>query len=435
MQQKPTELTLEQAQTQLLIKILDKKTYDNITFLSLMSLFFKPLDRDFEVQQFELEFLHQNDYCIKSLNDLQNIIANCNQENKKKHQTAKDKWLIFQQISRSLSEISNTFDTLSANQQQEQITNATKIINELLNNNPPANDNDNSQQQMFDIGEVKTFSLSPTKGIAMLNKNPYQFYVEKVLKCDIPDNWNEKVDARIYGTIIHEILDLFAKRCKDKTIDKINQDLFYEVADGILTKYNLSMGSFLKAKIDIISTIAIKLEKDAKQHNREVITERSFSHNFNGVIVKAVADRIEIDHTNNLIYIFDYKTGTAPTASDELEGKKTQLTIIALLMLQEGNYDDYAIAKDGLYYISFSGKSNTKTREYIDTNIIFNGVHNDKKNFKSIEENLKELLQEYFDSTGQINTENCKKYVDINDFSAYEDDLKIKQFMRNDYFV
>ena len=49
MQQKPTELTLEQAQTQLLIKILDKKTYDNITFLSLMSLFFKPLDRDFEV--------------------------------------------------------------------------------------------------------------------------------------------------------------------------------------------------------------------------------------------------------------------------------------------------------------------------------------------------------------------------------------------------
>ena len=435
MEQKHKEDTLEQAQTQLLIKILDKKTYDNITFLTLMSLFFKPIDRDIEVQQFELDFLHQNDYCIKSLNDLQNIIANCNQENTKKHPTAKDKWLIFQQIAKTLSEISKTFETLSAQQQQEQITNATKIINELLNNNPPTKENDNSAQQMFDIGEVKTFSLSPTKGIAMLNKNPYQFYVEKVLKCDIPDNWNEKVDARIYGTIIHEILDLFAKRCKEKSMDKINQDLFYEVADGILTKYNLSMGSFLKAKIDIISSIAIQLEKDAKLHNREVITERSFSHNFNGVIVKAVADRIEIDHNSNLIYIFDYKTGTAPTANDELEGKKTQLTIIALLMLQEGNYDGYSVAKNGLCYISFSGKSNTKTREYIDTNIIFNGVHNDKKNFKSIEENLKELLQEYFDITGKINVENCKKYVDINDFSAYEDDLKIKQFSRQEYFI
>ena len=78
MEQKQTEITLEQAQEQLLTKILSPKTYDNITFLSLMSLFFKPLNRDFEVQQFELDFLHQNDYCIKSLADLQNVILKFN---------------------------------------------------------------------------------------------------------------------------------------------------------------------------------------------------------------------------------------------------------------------------------------------------------------------------------------------------------------------
>jgi hypothetical protein len=122
--------------------------------------------------------------------------------NKQKHPNARERWLIFQQISRSLSEIAKTFDTLTQQQQQAQITNATNLINEALNKTKQTKENDNSQQQMFDVGEVKTFSLSPTKGISMLNKNPYQFYVEKVLKCDIPDNWNEKVEQH-YSSLLN----------------------------------------------------------------------------------------------------------------------------------------------------------------------------------------------------------------------------------------
>ena len=454
-----TQNKLVDAEKQLLLKILDKNNYNNITFISLISLIAKQYNKDSIIQDFEANFLRQNDYFIKDFQTLENaIIREFNKGQKDKQnveQTSnqekinKYKWYIFIEIAQQMQIFSAQFQQLSLqtnNQNIPQQTNSTnyqqttKEIDNLidnaltfLNKTIEATDikpNDDEKQQTFDVYDLKTYSLSPTQGIAMLNKNPYQFYAEKVLCLKCIDNWNSKIDARTYGTIIHEILQHFTYNCQSKDIDNITEDLFFETANKILNDYSLSFSSFIKSKIEIISKVAIKLEKNAKKHNRNVLCEKGFSHNFNGVKINAKADRVEIDDENKLIYICDYKTGNAPDDNDELKGKKTQLTIIALLMLQEENYNDYTIANNGLYYINFSGKQNQKIFNKIDTSIIFNR----KKEFKSVEENLNELLKQYFEN-GKAISENMKIYITPSDFSAYDKELQIKHFARKSYFI
>ena len=444
MEQSDKKITLEEAKKIILNRLIHKETYDNITLLSFLSLLFKQQNQDNIVQDFEIEVLRQNDYCVKSFTDLKKVINKINIERKIQSPNCEEKWIIFVKIAEILENLQQQMEQITKQQNVKNTINNQNEIDNLLNqaiiqleeeikkqiqiiNTKKTKE---SNQQLFGELDVKTYSLSPTKGISMLNENPYKFYVEKVLNINIIDDWNSKIDARTYGTIIHEILQNFSQICKDKEIDKITEDLFFEVAYNTLNNYSLQLNSFFKSKIEMVSKIAVKLEKNAKQKNRRVLVETTFSHNFNGVKINAKADRIEIDDKNKLIYIFDYKTGTSPTENDELKGKKTQLAIIALLMLQENNYKDYTIAENGLYYISFSGKEDTKTFTKIDKNIVFNS----KNNFKSVEENINELLQQYFQN-GIAKSENMKIYIKSNNFYQKDEDDAIKHFSRKSCFL
>ena len=378
-----------------------------------MSIIFKREKKDNIIQDFEVGFLRQNDFKIKSFKDLAKIIRIENERNIKNNKQIK--WTNIELMAEEITKLNN----LKENEEE-----TIKKVIEIIRNTAKQEENikQTELQQTFDVCKIKTFSLSPTSGIKKLNSNPYSFFIDKILNIKPIEDWNERIDSRIYGIIIHETMEVFANICKSVPIENINTDLFLEIANKLLLNEQISLTKFIFSKLIKLSNFAVKLEKEAKKNNREVITERKYDYIFKNVKINATADRVEIDHRKKEIYIYDFKTGGIPTEEQELKGEKTQLSIIALLLLQEKYYLDYSIKR--MSYINFSG-NNKKIFIDINTNMIFN-KYND---FNSIEYNINELLEHYFEN-GKAKDVSNYPYVRQSSFNMYKQDLEYLQLSR-----
>ena len=164
-----------------------------------------------------------------------------------------------------------------------------------------------------------------------------------------------------------------------------------------------------------ISKIAIKLEQNAKKNNREVICEKTFSIIYNNIVIEARADRLEIDHLNKSIYIYDYKTGNLPKESEEKNGKKTQLSILAIL-IKKHYQNSYNIQQ--MTYISLSGKQESEYYSNINCEII-----------PSIEQNLFKMIDFYFKNGSPIITkmEHIKPQIGYSFYNETEIDYLSRQ--------
>ena len=124
-----TQNKLVDAEKQLLLKILDKNNYNNITFISLISLIAKQYNKDNLIQDFEANFLRQNDYFIKDFQtlekavirefnkgqkDKQNVEQTSNQEKINKY-----KWYIFIEIAQQMQIFHNKPIQQTINKQQK----------------------------------------------------------------------------------------------------------------------------------------------------------------------------------------------------------------------------------------------------------------------------------------------------------------------------
>ena len=101
--------------------------------------------------------------------------------------------------------------------------------------------------------------------------------------------------------------------------------------------------------------------------------------------LSAIVDRIEEKQNTNIINIADYKTGTQPSNTDVLSGKKPQLVIEAIIMEnQDKNVDKLA-------FWSVKGKNDDKISEIKTDNLqdlIYkgkNGIYKLIKYFKIYE--------------------------------------------------
>ena len=395
----------------------DFDVQDFATFLDLLT----RKSQLFELlQEFEVEFLRTNDYKLHKFSDIKKVIE--------LDDSSKEKFEVFTKIAELGANAVN--DKGKIDLFIRQAIDAIKFAEEKLKKSP-------DKQLTFDNSDFKTkkLTLSPTQGISMLTSNPYQFFTDKVLDLKSIDDWEINIDARMYGTLIHKILQLFTQKCgyikqfnlsREDNLAKMNEDLFLKVANDYLQTEGIEVSGFIWQKICNTATVAIQLEREAFLSGRDVLCEQFLSHKFDkyGVEIIAIADRIEVDHNNKLLWIYDYKTGTAPNNNDEIYGRHTQLAIIAILATQYGNFDGYTVS--GMQYLGLTGKQNLEDggmkRTEIRTSML--GL---------VQDYLENLLQYFFDN----NQPNYERMVYINQAKQFGDNrfIENKHFSRKKGFI
>lgn len=368
------------------------------------------------LQDFEVDFLRTNDYRLQSFADVKKVIELDN--------SCKEKFAVFLKIA-ELGVAGGDVAQFIMQAQKE-----IKLAEEKLKKS-------SDKQLTFDNAGFKTkkLTLSPTQGIAMLTSNPYQFFTDKVLDLKSIDDWETNIDARLYGTLMHKILQLFTQKCgyikqfnlsRDDNLAKMNEDLFLKVADDYLRAEGIEVSGFIWQKICNTAKAAVQLEREAFFSGRDVLCEQYLSHKFDkyGVEIIAIADRIEVDNQNKLLWIYDYKTGTAPNNNDEIYGRHTQLAIIAILATQYGNFDGYTVSE--MQYLGLTGKQNLDDsgmkRTEIRTSML--GL---------VQDYLENLLQYFFDN----NQPNSERMVYINQAKQFSDNrfIENKHFSRQKGFI
>ena len=368
------------------------------------------------LQEFEVEFLRTNDYRLQSFSDVKKVIELDN--------ACKEKFAVFLKIAEIGAAGGDVAQFITQSQKE------IKLAEEKLNKSP-------DRQLTFDNVDFKTkkLTLSPTQGIAMLTSNPYQFFTDKVLDLKSIDDWETNIDARLYGTLMHKILQLFTQKCsqirhfnlsREDNLAKMNEDLFLKVANDYLRAEGIEVSGFIWQKICNTAKAAVQLEREAFLSGRDVLCEQYLSHKFDkyGIEIIAIADRIEVDNQNKLLWIYDYKTGTAPSNNDEIYGRHTQLAIIAILATQYGNFDGYTVSE--MQYLGLTGKQNLDDggmkRTDIRTSML--GL---------VQDYLENLLQYFFDN----NQPNPERMVYINQAKQFSDNrfIENKHFSRQKGFI
>ena len=212
-----------------LAKIVDNcyPDFDSQNFLSLMGVIYKQHSVDNMVQNLEVDVIRPNAY---RLNTFQDVILLLTTE-QQKTTSKKDILSLFLNTATKINFLLKTikeqqrtnnmnyeFRTDGNEQCYQEIINI--ITNEMLeykHNRLQNNKDENGQQLTFNIiTENNIYSLSPTQGVAFLNRNPYRFFVEKILSIKANNDWEENVNTRLYGIMIHEIMYAYAVACQKK---------------------------------------------------------------------------------------------------------------------------------------------------------------------------------------------------------------------------
>lgn len=263
-------------------------------------------------------------------------------------------------------------------------------------------------------------SISPT-GLEKLMKNPYLYALEYNLQLKyLPKFFNQKANLptnREFGIMLHNILNKVSKDLNYKEnydnfcaiFKTITQSLVAE-RYGNKTEY---MMTFWEGKFDNIMDFIYNYNYELySKHNHDVRTETEKSIAITvkvgekNVKLHAFADRL--DHTPQLFYISDYKTGQLPSKQDIVTGKKPQLNLEALIItLLENDFDlmnddiDSLKAKDTiLRYIRLTGIESTNEVKDIDFDL--------KTTVSGIREILKKI---YIDAIPYSATDEYDNYL------------------------
>ena len=411
-------LTAQQTEFNLCQELLQmERQFDCITFLSLLSLIFKRKIKNDELVQFlEANFLRQNDYKIMSFESLFRLLDDETKD------FIENKLYIFKVITEEIYKYLDDNKKESSVTINDQVYNVINIIETCIDANYKSGGESSNMQLEIQNVKKRKYILTPTVGIALLNNNPYSFFVNKVLKINSLDEWQNSIDARFHGEIIHSIMEIFALKCRN-ILSKNNladtmERLFDEVVKYVVIKNKVVINGFLQKKLLNIKDVAIKLEKECFLENRTAIVEKKYSMMIDGVKIEAKADRIEVNKMNKSLYIYDYKTGNLPTDKQENNGEKTQLLIIATILLNQAEYLDYQVKR--LVYVDLSGKDELKLHnEYIDI-----------ANISLTEDRLKAMVNMYFENGEPIVQK--MEYIEPSGM-IYNNDIEMMKFYREPF--
>jgi ATP-dependent helicase/nuclease subunit B len=238
--------------------------------------------------------------------------------------------------------------------------------------------------------------------IELLMRCPYAFYAKKILNLRKIFDIGAEPSTSDFGQFIHKIFEIYSKNYH-KYNDIITQIKFMtNISDKLLEDsiYPIYNKKLLKIQIDNILPKFIEFDESQRANSSIIYSELKGQIKLNGLMINAIADRIEIDIYGNAT-IIDYKTGTLPTNKDIENLISPQLIILAMI-LHNGGFNIKINKISKLIYVKISN-----SYPYITSKII----------------NLEHSLEYYFDKLEQIINDYMinKKFKIDYDHSNYND--------------
>ncbi|MEY8881371.1 double-strand break repair protein AddB [Donghicola sp. XS_ASV15] len=185
--------------------------------------------------------------------------------------------------------------------------------------------------------EARPRQMSVTE-IQTLIRDPYAIYAKHVLRLRKLDPLGRDPDARLRGTVLHRVLELFTK-AGPVTGTAEDRERLLKIADGVLLEevpWTVTR-TFYRGRIEKFADWFIKAEAERQTRlqtlGREVTGKLSI--NVGDFTLTAKADRIDQDDKGRL-HLFDYKTGGAPKDKEQTYFDK-QLLLMAM-MAEEGAF-------------------------------------------------------------------------------------------------
>lgn len=187
--------------------------------------------------------------------------------------------------------------------------------------------------------EVRPREL-PVTDIARLIRDPYAIYARRILNLRPLDSLRPEPDAALRGSVLHEILAEFAK--VDPRADDAREQLM-AIADTVLAEevpWPVARRIW-RARLDRAADWFIAREARREGTPRLIETERKIALTPQDFVLKAKPDRID-ELPDGRIHLYDYKTGSPPTAKQQ-EAFDKQLLLEAA-MAERGGFPEFGLA-------------------------------------------------------------------------------------------
>ncbi|PWB80106.1 MAG: double-strand break repair protein AddB [Methylocystaceae bacterium] len=215
--------------------------------------------------------------------------------------------------------------------------------------------------------ELRPATLSVTR-IETLRRDPYAIFAEQILRLVALPPLGAEKGAREIGVAIHAALAAFQRAHPLGPLPEDARERLISYAREALDGFLADPGflAFDWPRIEAGLDHALAFERERRETASGIFVEIFGAWNFplgdgSAFTLKGVADRIEIGE-NGAVAVFDYKTGTPPTAAQVGAGFSPQLTLEAA-MLEAGAFQ--AVGKkpvEAAAYVRLSGKNGGQTQ-------------------------------------------------------------------------
>ncbi len=218
---------------------------------------------------------------------------------------------------------------------------------------------------------MNTLSITDIETIL---KNPYAIYAKHILKLRPLDDLERELDAREYGSFVHDVMQRFTKH---HALDpaKLTEASFKQVASEVHAEMKAKGAAediWLK-QMEQLAPWFIRTERDAIRSFEKIITETpaelKLTVNGQQFTIKGKADRLELMRGCNIVNVADYKTGSVPTKSEVEKLLAPQLLLEALMVKNSAfaELGDNHKPGEAIYYrLSFASNGPEKNVMEID---------------------------------------------------------------------
>ncbi len=172
-------------------------------------------------------------------------------------------------------------------------------------------------------------------------RDPYAIYARRILKLEQLDDIEATADASHRGVIIHDAVQRFIEG-KISPHDPEAYDRLLAIGHECFAQTNIWPGvqTLWWPRFERIAHWFIESEKirqqGVEQHFTEVGGKYVFNPDGQPFTLRARADRIDLVHSGTAVIIYDYKTGTTPSARQVFSGLSPQLPLEAAIVAQGG---------------------------------------------------------------------------------------------------
>lgn len=197
--------------------------------------------------------------------------------------------------------------------------------------------------------------------INTLQNDPYGYYAANILRLRVLDPLDQPPTAQERGKLLHAVLEDFLTEFPEDlppdttVLNGMIEQVLHDLRDDPLQQL------FWQQKFTLAAAWVYEQEQQQRQEQRRPeLLEHSAEQKFpiapgEEVVIKAKADRVDINHDNTRI-IIDYKTGAPPTVNKIQQGQELQLSLEAWLVEQGAFHNGKPQPVSQVEYWGLSGK-------------------------------------------------------------------------------